>query len=437
MANALKLIYEEVAKCNRCGACQAVCPTYRETRIEWSVARGRIALARMMIEGKIELDDDTVSPIYECLLCKKCVESCPSGVRTDIIVLTARRELMQTKRKPVMARMALKILRKPWRLNAAVKFLGYYGRTLKPVTIVTRLEQVARVLIKANRMIEKTESASFHGLVPRLLKPTPNASHRVGYFVGCVTNHLNHAVGRATIEVLQRNGVTVEIPKALCCGLPALSYGDSDTARALARANIDLFSALDVEDIVSDCGSCVSALAEYGELLSDDAFYRDKARAFARKVKDISQYLVGIGYRRPSGEVKTSVTYHDPCHLSRYLRVVEVPRAILRSIPGIEFREMDEADGCCGAGGSYMLTHAELSTHLLDRKISNIEKTMTECVATSCPACMIHLNYGVKNHNLPMKVVHVVQVLAEAYAAEKASVKVGDYSLNTPREVVQ
>ncbi|MHB0885683.1 MAG: (Fe-S)-binding protein [Bacillota bacterium] len=419
----LKNIYEEVAKCNRCGACQAVCPTYAETRVEWSVARGRIALVRAMIEGQLPVGPATMAPIYECLLCQECVANCPSGVRTDQIMLVAREELMKTQAKPAVARAAVRAIRDPKRFNRAITLLGYYTKTLRPVTIVTRLERLAHVVAKANGLVPKVEGRSLQSLAPKYLKPVPDPAHRVAYFIGCATNRLNHAPGVATIEVLQRNRVTVEVPEAVCCGLPALSYGDRETARQMARANLDRFADLDVEAVVSDCGSCTSSLSEYGELLADDLEYGEKAKAFSAKVRDISQYLVEIGFDRPRGEVKTSVTYHDPCHLCRYLKVTAEPRAVLKSIPGVDFREMKEADACCGAAGSYMLTHPRLSEEILGRKVAHAAETKAEVLATSCPACQLNLSYGLKKQAVPARVVHAVELLAQSYRAEEGAVR--------------
>ncbi|MHB8758413.1 MAG: (Fe-S)-binding protein, partial [Bacillota bacterium] len=346
-----------------------------------------------------------------------------SGVRTDQIMLVAREELMKTQAKPAVARAAVRAIRDPKRFNRAITLLGYYTKTLRPVTIVTRLERLAHVVAKANGLVPKVEGRSLQSLAPKYLKPVPDPAHRVAYFIGCATNRLNHAPGVATIEVLQRNRVTVEVPEAVCCGLPALSYGDRETARQMARANLDRFADLDVEAVVSDCGSCTSSLSEYGELLADDPAYGEKAQAFSAKVRDISQYLVEIGFDRPRGEVKTSVTYHDPCHLCRYLKVTAEPRAVLKSIPGVDFREMKEADACCGAAGSYMLTHPRLSEEILGRKVAHAAETKAEVLATSCPACQLNLSYGLKKQAVPARVVHAVELLAQSYRAEEGAVR--------------
>ncbi|MEK7851193.1 MAG: (Fe-S)-binding protein, partial [Deltaproteobacteria bacterium] len=105
------------------------------------------------------------------------------------------------------------------------------------------------------------------------------------------------------------------------------------------------------------------------------------------------------------------VTYHDPCHLSRYQGITMEPREIIKSIPGIEFIELPEADWCCGGAGSYSIENNEISMKILERKINNVKKTGADILATSCPACMIQLSYGVKRFGLNVKVVHVNQLI--------------------------
>ena len=106
-------------------------------------------------------------------------------------------------------------------------------------------------------------------------------------------------------------------------------------------------------------------------------------------------------------------TYHDPCHASRSQGLAKEPREILNNIPGIEYRELPEADWCCGGAGSYALAHYDLSQKVLDRKMENLKKTGAEILVTSCPACMIQLAYGVRRHGLTTKVCHISQVVAD------------------------
>jgi glycolate oxidase iron-sulfur subunit len=106
------------------------------------------------------------------------------------------------------------------------------------------------------------------------------------------------------------------------------------------------------------------------------------------------------------------VTYHDPCHASRGQGITAAPRKLLCSLPGVEYRELPEADWCCGGAGAYALSHYELSRQVLERKMDNVAKTGAQILATSCPACMIQLSYGVRIRKLPVRVCHISELTA-------------------------
>jgi glycolate oxidase iron-sulfur subunit len=251
--------------------------------------------------------------------------------------------------------------------------------------------------------------------VPREVK------HRIGYFASCGMSFEFPEAVAATLRVLARNGCAITIMDNTCCGRPAHSYGDLDTAREIARKNVDRMAeeAKGLEAIVSDCGSCSTHLKEYGALLKDDPEYREKAAALSSKIRSFSEYLVFIGCEE-LGSLEGTVTYHDPCHLSnRFAKITAQPRKLLKSVPGLTFKEMPEADWCCGAAGSYTFLHHEEAAGVLDRKMNNVAKTGAATLVTECPACMMHLGYGARKKGMAVRVRHVSQVLDEAYAAGK------------------
>ena len=170
-----------------------------------------------------------------------------------------------------------------------------------------------------------------------------------------------------------------------------MAYGDIDTAMKLARKNIDLFEQAGVDAIVTDCATCGEFGKEYKELLKHDPAYAEKAAAYSDKMRDISQFLTEIPMDDRLGEVKTKVTYHDPCHLVRGQGISAQPRKLLQMIPGVEFVEMKEANWCCGGAGTYMLTHYETSMGILDRKMANAGETNAEVIASGCPVCQMQL----------------------------------------------
>jgi glycolate oxidase iron-sulfur subunit len=194
-----------------------------------------------------------------------------------------------------------------------------------------------------------------------------------------------------------------------------------EAAREIARKNLDrLAPAMEVDAIVSECGSCSTHLKDYAHLLVDDAAYAGRAGALSAKVKSFSEFLVSTGVDGFPGGLGGTVTYHDPCHLSnRFAKVTAEPRTLLQSIPGLAYRELPEADWCCGAAGSYTFLHHREAVGILDRKMGNVERTGATLLATECPACMMHLAYGVRRHRLPIQVRHISQLLDVASVSDR------------------
>jgi glycolate oxidase iron-sulfur subunit len=244
-----------------------------------------------------------------------------------------------------------------------------------------------------------------------------NPKHQVGYFVSCGFSFQYPEVVEATLRVLARNGCAVTVLNNTCCGRPASAYGDLEAARDIARKNIErLAPAVALDAVVSECGSCSTHLKDYGQLLKDDPVYAEHAAALARKIQSFSEFLAAIGTNGALGTLQGTVTYHDPCHLSnRFAKITAQPRKLLKSIPGVTYKEMPEADWCCGAAGSYTFLHHQEAVGVLDRKMGNVEKTGASILTTECPACMMHLAYGVRRRGLPIQVRHLSQLLDQAY----------------------
>jgi glycolate oxidase iron-sulfur subunit len=220
----------------------------------------------------------------------------------------------------------------------------------------------------------------------------------------------------ATLRVLGRAGCSVTILDNTCCGRPAQAYGDLEAARDIARRNVDRLAVSEgLDAVVSDCGSCSTHLKDYARLLADDPDYAPRAAAFSAKVRSFSEFVATKGLEPGPGKVEATVTYHDPCHLSnRFAKVTAQPRALLKSVPGVTFKELPESDWCCGASGSYTFLHHTEATGVLDRKMDKVATTGANILATECPACMMHLGYGVRRRGLPIEVRHVSQVLDDA-----------------------
>ena len=414
MSEALQEIAEALLRCNKCGFCLAGCPIYKVTGIEWTAARGRLALLRSALDHELELHELT-EPLFNCLTCNCCVDHCPSGVITDEIILKARTELVKEQGQPWIQKLIFRrLLPNPSRLQKVVRPLGWIQAS--GLRSVARQLGLTRLLGKLGKAEPILPSVPFsHHITSASSPKLEHPRHRVAYFVGCAGINLSPQVAEATIRVLNRHNVEVVIPDFACCGMPAYGYGDIESTLAMARKNIDLARSLEVDAIITTCATCGSLLKRYSNLLSDDAYYSAQANTFSAKVKDITEFLTDIGLITEMGTLKHRVTYHDPCHLGRFQKVTNQPRQILQSIPGVEFTEMAESNMCCGAAGSFNIGHHDLSMKVLARKMANVARTGADLLVTCCPGCSMQLTYGIRKHSLKMKTIELVELLDLAY----------------------
>ncbi len=222
-------------------------------------------------------------------------------------------------------------------------------------------------------------------------------------------------MNRATIRVLQKNGVTVYVPpQQSCCGALHAHAGFRDDARDLARKNIDAMLAESVDAIITNAAGCGSMMKEYGDLLAHDPAYAVKAETFVAKTRDVNEFLAELGLRSPRQKIKARVSYQDPCHLAHAQKIRSAPRELLRAI-GAELIEMPHSDQCCGSAGTYNVVQNELSMKILEAKMEDVSSTDAEIIATANVGCMLQLRVGVAQCNLKRRVVHVIELLDEAY----------------------
>jgi glycolate oxidase iron-sulfur subunit len=419
MTEVLKAVYDEVAKCNKCGFCQAHCPIFDITRDERNVARGHNAHIKKLIEGELELNEELKDPLFECLLCRSCVANCFPAVRTDRNVVAGRAEYMRRVGQPKIMRFLFHNLLPDQRKMAKYVRLGAYGKNsgmTKLVRALGILKWFGKDLDKIEGIIERLPTRYFREIAPSLDLGPREGKPKVAYFVGCGFNFVLPQVSVSTLAVLVHQGIRVDIAENCCCGLPAYGYGDLEAARAIARKNIETLERMDAETVLTECGSCSAFLKDYPELFEDEPSFRERAEALAKKVKGFSEFMQPrLSSMGKAKELLVKVTYHDPCHMSRYQKIVKEPRAILQAIPGVQYVEMPEADRCCGAAGSYNIMHYEQSMAVLAKKMENLKKTQAQILTTECPGCLIQLSYGVRREKLPVEVIHISQLLERAY----------------------
>ena len=410
----IRELYDDIARCNRCGFCQTACPIFRATGHEAGVARGRLALLRAIIEGRVEWSEELKEPLFACLGCGACTAHCFPAVATADLMLLARSQYLDEVGRSQIHRLLFNhLLPYPNRLRLAARAaaLGKKTGASKVAKALGLLRIFGRDFPKAEGIVEQFPRRALRDTIEPCELEGEGESLRIGYFVGCGMDIMAPLAAEASIGLMLGIGKSVSVLDNCCCGLPAATYGDREAAQKLAEKNLALFG--DQFDIlVTDCSSCAAYLKKYPELFGEGDPRHEQAKAVASRVRDIVELLAEAAPTPPERDGTLIVTWHDPCHASRGQGIVEEPRRLLRALPGVEYRELPEADWCCGGAGSYALSHYELSRQVLDRKIDNVEKTGADVLATSCPACIIHLAYGVRLRGLPVRVCHLSELLA-------------------------
>lgn len=408
--------------CIRCGLCLAVCPTYRTSWSETASPRGRVALARKNLEGELELSPNLVEQMYSCFDCRACNEICPVGIRPADLALELRQLQEQARPRGWKQRLFGGVVARPRRMELATLPLRLYENLgLRKLVYALGIRRLMPGKLRdLEAMLPRLPQRPLRRVLPEVTPSAGDSLRRVGFFLGCAQSLLFADESAAAVRVLARNGCTVVTPKeTVCCGMPAKGYGRQDLVLEQARHNIALFERAGVDVVVTDCATCGSTLKEYGHMLAGDTVWAERAGAFSRKVRDVSEFLMEIPLQKPAGRVQARLTYHDPCHLRRAQGVWKQPRALLGMIDGLELVEMSEPDACCGSAGSQLLTHYDTSISVLERKVDQIASSGAEMVASGCPGCQMQLQVGVRRRGLNVKVVHPVELLDRAYQDER------------------
>lgn len=417
---------EDLYRCVHCGLCLSSCPTYVELGLETESPRGRIALMKGVKEGRLGISQRVTSHWEMCLQCRACEAVCPSGVPFGRLMESTRAQVRQHRKQSWRLRLVSALFLRGalphlTRLRLGASLLRSYRRW--GMQTLVRRSRLLKLLPGGLAELEAglpTFSQPFFGPTPEIFPARGETRMTVGLLSGCVMPLVHGPTMEAAVRVLTRNGCDVAVPQGQgCCGALNLHSGDTDMARKMARRNIDVFLNAGVERIIVASAGCGSTMKEYHELLTDDPQYRDRAEQASNMTVDITEFLVGLPFDPPGGKLEKRVTYQDSCHLAHAQRITQAPRAILKSVAGLDFVEMENASLCCGAAGIYSITQRELSRKLLESKMRSVAATGADTVVTANPGCTIQLEAGLQLASIPGRVCHVVDILDEAYRGEE------------------
>ena len=389
----------DLNSCVACGLCLPHCPTYRLTNEESASPRGRIAAMRAIDEGDAVVDGTFGSFMDACLVCRACEDVCPSHVPFGRMMERARVQIepLRSRRQRFARWVGLDVV-------LPRKKLLWMAALLQPL--------VTPFMPRRIRAITPTPSARFRR-VPRVSEPPPGRAVRgtVAVLTGCVQDRWFREVNLATVRVLARNGWRVVVPRdQACCGALQAHNGRLDTARRLAATNVRAFAGVD--HVVVNAAGCGAHMKAYGELTEGATL----------PVEDLMVFLDREGLiEEPSQGAPNVVAYHDACHAVRAQHIRDEPRRVLGRIPGLSTVDIPNGDRCCGAAGIYQVTEPEMASRLMKEKAEGVRATGATIVASANPGCTIQIQAGLRELGVHAEVLHPVQLLDRAYAAEDRS----------------
>lgn len=407
----------DLRRCIHCGLCLEACPTYALGGREGDAPRGRIQLLRALTEGSLEPTSAALDPIRSCLGCGSCQPACPSGV-SYLKILSRGREALHERIDETLsaeARFAKNLLLRALSSPAALRAIA------AALNIAIRLGVVG--LLRRSRI-----PGEIGGILPTLvgMLPTedgiddqspdpaalPAGSEPAEIFRGCIAPILIPGVEPAARRLLAATGYAPRVPSGQgCCGALAWHHGDPEMARACLRRNIRAFAGGSGPIVVTAAG-CGAALREAPLWLAPGDPLHDAARAFAERVRDLTEVLDERSGRLRMKERSVRVAFQDPCHLKQVQGVSEPPRRLLEQIPGLALHEAQGAPNCCGSAGLYSFLHPETSRLLAAEVLDALAPQSVSWLVTANPGCLFHLRDQARKRGMGLRVVHIAEFLA-------------------------
>jgi glycolate oxidase iron-sulfur subunit len=422
LAGLVRELEDQLVVCMRCGMCQAVCPLFAETGREADVARGKLALLDGLLRECFHDPKGVNERLTRCLLCGSCAANCPSGVRVLDIFIKARAILAGYMGLPPVKKALFRgVLSRPRFFDRLLEWGSrVQGIFAEPADELLGTSCARFVSPLGDRHFKALAPVPFHRMVESLNTHSGSSRIRVALFVGCLIDKVFPQIGEAMLKSLDHHGVGAYLAADQgCCGIPALSSGDVTTFNRLVRHNLKALTSEPFDYLITGCATCTATIKKIWPLMSCDLAAEEQAQvqALAQKTLDVTQFFVDnlkLPERAKGVDKSVLLTYHDPCHLKKSLGVAAQPRQLIQANPRYAFKEMAEADRCCGCGGSFNVQHYDLSASIGKRKRHNIVQSNCEVVATTCPACMLQISDMLSQAGDRVRVKHAIEIYAES-----------------------
>jgi glycolate oxidase iron-sulfur subunit len=398
-----------------CGFCNATCPTYQIVGDELDGPRGRIYLIKDMLENDKPANEKIAKHIDRCLSCYACMTTCPSGVNYMHLVDHARNHIEKTFVRPFFDRFIRNLLSKILPSPTLFRMAGYSARLFYPFRFLFPKKIKNMMKYMPNSFpISRQENKEIYS-------PVGKTYARVALLTGCVQRVISPQINDATIDILNRHGVEVIVPKKVdCCGSLNHHLGKEELAHKSFINNINSwfkwYEEKNLDAILVTTSGCGTTLKDYGYIFRDhpDKELRRKAKMVSSLAKDVTEYLgknIKLNYVKK--DKKFTIAYHSACSMQHGQKIHSQPMDLLKKT-GNEIVEIPDGHLCCGSAGTYNLLQDEMAAELLKRKVSNIDKVKPDFISTGNIGCMTQISSGTK-----IPIVHTIEILNWYTGGEK------------------
>jgi len=402
-------------KCVHCGFCNATCPTYQIVGDELDGPRGRIYLIKDMLENDKPANEKIAKHIDRCLSCYACMTTCPSGVNYMHLVDHARNHIEKTFTRPFFDRFIRSLLSKILPSPTLFRMAGYSARLFYPFRFLFPKKIKNMMKYMPNSFpVSRQENKEIYS-------PAVKTYARVALLTGCVQRVISPQINDATIDILNRHGVEVIVPKKVdCCGSLNHHLGKEELAHKSFINNINSwfkwYEEKNLDAILVTTSGCGTTLKDYGYIFRDhpDKELRRKAKMVSSLAKDVTEYLgknIKLNYVKK--DKKFTIAYHSACSMQHGQKIHSQPMDLLKKT-GNEIVEIPDGHLCCGSAGTYNLLQDEMAAELLKRKVSNIDKVKPDFISTGNIGCMTQISSGTK-----IPIVHTIEILNWYTGGEK------------------
>ncbi len=380
-------------KCVKCGLCKSVCPTYPYIQEEAGFARGRLALADMVVRGELPLSEEVAKQWDQCAMCRRCEWICPNNVEYKEILVHARNMQRDNLGQGMVKSLGLKSL-EFLQSKAGRKMVKLAGKLLSPLPFG---EIKTPFPTGAVKFMPKPTAEAF-GLRGKVFK-VQEEKGKLLFFTGCMIDAFYGKTGENVIKLMNKAGYTVIVPEDIrCCGAPHYYSGNLPAFERLREHNLKEMEKYEFDAVVVACPTCGGALQE-------DYKLQKPVYDFAEIVFKSPLKFKGSGKR---------LTFHVPCHSYSAMKVSDkVFYGVMERIEGDKVNRAEKDKSCCGFAGLFSITNPQLSDQIQKEKVQDLQKTQAQVVLTTCPGCVLNLKDGVKKHQTGQEVLHLADYLAE------------------------